>query len=76
MTVTARLRCSHIAQSDNCVTVYFHAVYSDDKSSPNYSFSQSTPNANLTMSITNPAAYGQFEGGKEYDLAFTPTLNP
>lgn len=33
-----------------------------------------TPGGNLTMSISNPSAWGAFEVGKEYFLDFSPAL--
>ena len=50
----------------------FDAVYSDDKNSENYSFSQATPSLSLSMYISNPAVLDAFEQGKEYYLDFTP----
>jgi hypothetical protein len=50
--------------------VRLRAVYSNDPASPNYSFSQATPTANLEMYINNPEAFDYFEGGAEYLLTF------
>lgn len=50
--------------------VKLSAVYSNDPTSPNYSFSQATPTANVTMFISNPDAFAFFEGGGEYLLTF------
>jgi hypothetical protein len=50
--------------------VNLSAVYSDDKSSENYSYSKATPSANLSMTITNPDAVEFFEPGAEYVLTF------
>jgi hypothetical protein len=50
--------------------VTLSAVYSSDPTTPNYSFSQATPTANLTMYINNPDAFAFFEGGGEYLLTF------
>lgn len=48
------------------------AVYSDDKTSENHSFSQATPAADLGIYITNPAAFGTFKINEEVYLDFTP----
>ena len=72
MSVTAKFRCSHITVGDGWREVRFLAVYSDDKNSENYSWSKWTPCGYIVMSITNPAAYSQFEQGKEYLLKFDP----
>lgn len=52
--------------------VKLSAVYSSDPNSPNYSYSQATPSADLRLFVTNPAAYEQFKVGQHYDLIFTP----
>jgi hypothetical protein len=46
------------------------AVYSSDPNSENYSYSQATPNASLTMGISNAEAFDFFEEGSEYVLTF------
>lgn len=48
------------------------AVYSDDKTTENYSFSKATPSLDMTMAISNPGAFNFFEQGKEYYLDFKP----
>lgn len=44
--------------------VELSAVYGDE----NKPWSEYTPSGRLTMSITNPAAIGKFEPGKDYFL--------
>jgi hypothetical protein len=76
MNIKARLCASYVQESGNpksSEVVHLYAVYTSDPSSPNYSFSQATPGADMTMTISNPDAFGAFEQGKEYDLLFTPT---
>jgi len=41
-------------------------------SEENKSFSEATPAASLSMSITNKDAFGAFEKNKEYYIDFTP----
>lgn len=53
------------------VTVRLDAVYSDDKASENYSFSEATPSAQVVMTISNPDAFQAFELNKEYYVDFT-----
>jgi hypothetical protein len=48
--------------------VLLSAVHSNDPNSENYSYSQATPNGQLTMSISNPEAFDFFEEGAEYVL--------
>lgn len=73
----AKLRVSRVEQHKNRTeqlcseTVHLNAVYSDDPTSENYSFSQATPCADLTMQINNPSALGFFQEGQEFVLEFT-----
>lgn len=50
------------------------AVYSEDKTTENYSYSVATPSLSLQMYISNPNAFGILEEGKEYYLDFAPVL--
>jgi hypothetical protein len=51
-------------------------AYSTDgtRSDENESWSQATPSGQLSIHISNPAAFEQFEEGKEYFLTFEPAL--
>lgn len=71
MSVKARMVCSNINDFGSCREVFLNAVYSSDKDSPNYSFSQATPQATVRLVITNPAAFEQFKPLATYDLVFT-----
>jgi hypothetical protein len=51
-------------------SVSFMAVYSPDPTSENYAWSQATPSGSLSMTITNPGAFGHFKQGAEYYLDF------
>jgi hypothetical protein len=46
------------------------AVYSSDKNSENYQWSQYTPAGNLALTITNPNAFGKLKMNKDYILEF------
>lgn len=48
------------------------AVYSEDKTTENYSFSVATPSLSLQMYINNPGAFDKLIAGKEYYLDFIP----
>ena len=76
--VKVRNVLEHFANGDDVKTqeqLYLSAVYSDDKESENYSFSQSTPHLVLNMSISNPNAFGKLIKDKEYYLDFIPVEN-
>lgn len=64
--IRAKFKCHSVKAEAEFEHVNLQAVYSDDKSSENYSWSKWTPTGSLLMSITNPAARGKFEEGKEY----------
>jgi hypothetical protein len=76
MVIKARLICESILKTEYAEIVKLRAVYSDDKKSPNYSFSQATPSAEMTMTVSNQAAWGAFVPGAQYDLTFEPTVKP
>ena len=72
MSVQARMKVDSITDFGAHRQVKMSAVTTGDKDSPNYSYSKYTPQAELSMTITNPDAFNQFEAGKAYDLVFSP----
>lgn len=74
MPVRAKMKCTALRHeghdTNQYVSLQFQAVTAE--SEENKTWSKWTPSAHLTMSITNPAAFGQFEEGKEYFLDFVP----
>ncbi len=69
--IRAKMMCQAAAEDDfgnEQVTLY--AVYDDGKA--NKSWSEATPAGNLDLTISNPAAKGKFEVGKEYYIDVTP----
>lgn len=46
------------------------------RSDENESWSAATPSGQLSIHISNPAAFEQFEQGKSYYLDFTPVEEP
>lgn len=52
--------------------VDMHPVCSSDPADPNYSFSKATPSGDISLTITNPTAFGFFQEGQEYLIEFTP----
>lgn len=63
-----------VVSKDPCETgaVTFAPVYSSDPKHENKSFWDATPSGTIQMWISNPAAFSQFELGKEYYVDFTP----
>lgn len=72
-TIRAKFQCWDIQVDEYGEHVTLEAVYgSDDKDNEeNNQFSEATPSGRMTMQISNPAAKGFFESGKEYYLDFT-----
>lgn len=68
--VTAKFKVTQVNDFGQYRQVFLSPVYSPDKTSPNYSWSQYTPSGKMEMTITNPAAYEQFAVGKSYLMTF------
>lgn len=77
MSVSAKFKCISVIPTtggDGTVEskqVSLVPVYSSDPTSPNYSWSKWTPSGSMSLTITNPTAFDQFEIGKEFLLEFT-----
>lgn len=71
MSIRAKFIVESITETAYSRTVKMRAVMAGDGKG-NESWSQATPSGELTMVVTNPAAYSQFEVGKPYFLDFTP----
>lgn len=82
MTVQAKVRCiantpAHWDPEGNSYRIArFTPVYDSDPASPNFEWSQATPSGYVELTITNPAAFGQFEANKEYTLTFDEAAAP
>ena len=73
----AKFEVAGVEQFETTERVTFRAVgrsgaYSPDGSDENNTFATFTPQADLTMTITNPALRGQFEAGQKYYADFSP----
>lgn len=69
--VTAKFKVNKVTAFDgNYRQVELAPVYSSDKASPNYSWSQATPCGKIEMTITNPGAFEQMGIGKTFLLTF------
>ncbi len=68
--VTAKFKVQQVNDYGGYRQVFLSPVYSSDKTSPNYSWSQATPSGKLEMTITNPGAYEQFAVGKTFFMTF------
>jgi hypothetical protein len=70
MVIKAKMRCESVMRMPHAEDWTFNAVYSSDKTSENYTYSEATPSATLKMSVTNKKVWGQMTPGKEYILTF------
>lgn len=72
MTVRAKFHCHFIqkAEDDSHRTIHMSPVAADTEE--NKTWSKYTPGGQLTMYVSNPAAFGQFEQGKEYFIDIQP----
>ncbi len=73
MTVRAKFMVQsiqHIHSSEACAEITLRAVWGDGKG--NESWSKATPQGEIKMMITNPAAIDAFDLGKSYFADFTP----
>lgn len=83
MTVQAKFRCvanrvpvgtrqsMNLSETaEECRAVHFTVSYGDGEE--NRSWSKYTPSGSIEMWVTNPAAFEQFEEGKDYILTFEP----
>lgn len=75
MTVRAKFRCHFIQESSDGAsrTVNLSAVTSG--STENESWSKCTPGGQLSMHISNPDAFSQFEQGNEYFIEVNPAVS-
>lgn len=80
-TMRAKMKVNSIQVSGSCEVIRFSAVckkegYPDDGSDENNSFARWTPQADLSMTITNPDLLGKITEGQEFYLDFTPAGVP
>ncbi len=57
-------------------TLIFQAVHSQDPNSENRRFWEATPSGEIRLGTVSPAAWEQFELGKEYYIDFSPAEVP
>lgn len=78
MSLQAKFRLNYVQRFPNADStkpdcsrsLNFGAVYDNDPNGANRNWSEATPSGNISMVITNPGAFEQFEAGKDYLLTF------
>lgn len=73
MSVVAKMKCNLIHDFGTHKVIHLAPVYSPDKNSPNYSWSQATPSGEIKLTITNPDAFNRFKVTKDYLVTFEET---
>lgn len=81
MSVRAKMRCTSKHETTDItggadrksVKVTLQPVYGTGQEDANTQWSKWTPSGELTLHITNPAAYEQLELGKAYYVDLSPT---
>ncbi|EPF0939421.1 hypothetical protein ACSQJH_002920 [Klebsiella michiganensis] len=71
MTVRAKFQCNSINKSPDNSTAVVNMMAVTTGSAENETWSKYTPGGQLQMVISNPAAFEQFELGKEYFIDIT-----
>lgn len=72
--VVVRFKCHSALIVAGVEQVSLMAVYSADPNHTNHWWSKYTPAGSLMLSISNPAAQGVFQIGKEYEILATQVL--
>lgn len=72
MTVTSVKLCADSTGQKTQEEVGLNAVYSNEEGSANKQWSKWTPSASLTMTITNPDAFGKVLPGQFVFVDLTP----
>ncbi|MEB7925463.1 hypothetical protein NGJ69_17240 [Atlantibacter hermannii] len=72
MTVRAKFHCTSIQKSPDHSSAVVTLGAVTTGSVENESWSKYTPSGQLQMVVSNPAAFGQFEQGKEYFIDIQP----
>jgi hypothetical protein len=76
MQTQAKMRCSWnqptqwSTEESPAHVVRLTPVYDADPDHPNFGWSKATPSGQVELTITNPAAFENFEVNKEYLLTF------
>lgn len=67
----AKFNCTKVTTEPYGEEVELWAVYSGDSNSEDNEFSQATPAGHITMTVSNPTAFGFLQEGKSYYLDFS-----
>lgn len=73
MNIQAKFKCVEIVENEACFNVKLSPVYSSDKNSPNYTWSQATPCGKIELTVSNKKA--KFEVGSEYFINFEKVVD-
>lgn len=76
-TMRAKLQVASVTLHPQCEVLKFHAVcksggYPADGSDEDNTFAKFSPSADLSITVANPALFGQFKPGDKFYVDFTP----
>jgi hypothetical protein len=72
MKIRGKFTCESVTPEHGNETVRLRAVYAGEKNAEDNTFSEATPSAEVTMTISNKSAHGAFVPGKQYYADFSP----
>lgn len=67
----AKMRIESVTKTEYHEELKLHAVYGNSTNKEDNTYSEATPSASLTMSITNKALWGKFIPGQKFYVDFT-----
>lgn len=71
MSVRAKFKVAEVVKSEYAETVKFEAVYGGSTNAEDNTFSEATPSASCSLTVTNKAVWGKFVPGQKFYVDFT-----
>lgn len=68
----AKVVVDHVTRHVNAEQLQMNAVYGGSTNAEDNTFSEATPSASFSMTITNKSLFGQFNPGDKFYVEFTP----
>lgn len=72
----AKLQIESVTLNGHSEQLKFRAVYGGGSNAEDNTFSEATPSAELTMSVTNKELHGKFKPGQKFYVDFTEVEEP
>jgi hypothetical protein len=72
-TVRCKFLCTGVKSTEwGAEQIELTPVWNPDPNTVNYAYWSATPQGRISLTLTNPDAFGDFEEGKEYYVDFRP----